>query len=107
MPPRAPCSRPANADGAGGAGIDRPRLFEGCLGPLNYTNLPHNCLLTVILGVHDCCMTPDKRRKTMSSLDLDFDTQMNNLEREWREVYDDSIVARGRRTFDVANGLRH
>ena len=30
----------------------------------------------------------------MSSLDLDFDTQMNNLEREWRQVYEDSTVAR-------------
>jgi hypothetical protein len=30
----------------------------------------------------------------MSSLDLDLDTQMNNLELEWRQVYETSIVAR-------------
>ncbi len=30
----------------------------------------------------------------MSSLDLDLDTQMNNLELEWRQVYEASIVAR-------------
>ena len=29
----------------------------------------------------------------MSSLDLDFDTQMNNLEHKWRQVYDDSDPA--------------
>ena len=26
--------------------------------------------------------------------DIDLDTQMNNLESEWRQVYEDSIVAR-------------
>jgi hypothetical protein len=30
----------------------------------------------------------------MSSLDLDLDTQMINLELEWRQVYESSIVAR-------------
>ncbi len=30
----------------------------------------------------------------MSSLDLDLDTQMNNLELEWRQVYEASIGAR-------------
>ena len=30
----------------------------------------------------------------MSSLDLDLDTQMNNLELEWRQVYEASMVAR-------------
>jgi hypothetical protein len=30
----------------------------------------------------------------MSSLDLDLDTQMNDLEREWRQGYEASIVAR-------------
>jgi hypothetical protein len=30
----------------------------------------------------------------MSSLDLDLDTHMNNLEMEWRQAYESSIVAR-------------
>ncbi len=30
----------------------------------------------------------------MSSLDLDLDTQMNNLEFEWRQGYEASIIAR-------------
>lgn len=30
----------------------------------------------------------------MSSLDLDLDTQMNNSESEWRQIYEASIVAR-------------
>jgi hypothetical protein len=30
----------------------------------------------------------------MSSLDLDFDTQMDDLEREWQRVYEASIAAR-------------
>jgi hypothetical protein len=30
----------------------------------------------------------------MSSLDFDLDAQINNLELEWRMVYDASIVAR-------------
>ena len=30
----------------------------------------------------------------MSSLDFDLDTQMNNLEVEWRQAYEASIVAR-------------
>jgi hypothetical protein len=32
--------------------------------------------------------------KRMSSLDLDLDTHMNNLETEWRQAYESSIVAR-------------
>jgi hypothetical protein len=31
----------------------------------------------------------------MSSLDLDLDSQMNNLELEWRQAYESSIAARG------------
>jgi len=30
----------------------------------------------------------------MSSLDLDLDANMNNLEMEWRQAYETSIVAR-------------
>jgi len=30
----------------------------------------------------------------MSSLDLDLDAHMNNLEMEWRQAYESSIVAR-------------
>jgi hypothetical protein len=30
----------------------------------------------------------------MSSLDLDLDSHMNNLELEWRQAYEASIVAR-------------
>jgi hypothetical protein len=30
----------------------------------------------------------------MSTLDLEFDLQMNNLETEWRQVYEASIIAR-------------
>jgi hypothetical protein len=30
----------------------------------------------------------------MSSLDLDLDAHMNDLELEWRQAYDSSIVAR-------------
>jgi hypothetical protein len=30
----------------------------------------------------------------MSSLDLDIDSQMNNLELEWRQAYESSIVLR-------------
>ena len=30
----------------------------------------------------------------MSSLDLDLDAHMNNLESEWRQAYESSIVAR-------------
>jgi hypothetical protein len=30
----------------------------------------------------------------MSSLDLDLDSHMNNLEMEWRQAYETSIVAR-------------
>jgi hypothetical protein len=32
--------------------------------------------------------------KPMSSLDLDLDANMNNLEMEWRQAYETSIVAR-------------
>jgi len=31
----------------------------------------------------------------MSSLDFDLDSQINNLELEWRQAYESSIVARG------------
>jgi hypothetical protein len=31
----------------------------------------------------------------MSSLDLDIDSQMNNLEAEWRQAYESSITLRG------------
>jgi hypothetical protein len=30
----------------------------------------------------------------MSSLDFDLDTQMNNLETEWRRVYEAAVAAR-------------
>jgi hypothetical protein len=30
----------------------------------------------------------------MSSLDFDLDSRMNNLEQEWRQAYESSIVAR-------------
>jgi hypothetical protein len=40
-------------------------------------------------------MTSGKRQKPMSSLDFDLDSQMTNLELEWRQAYDSSIVARG------------
>jgi hypothetical protein len=36
----------------------------------------------------------NQRQKPMSSLDLDLDTRMNDLELEWRQVYEASIVAR-------------
>ena len=39
-------------------------------------------------------MTTPKRHKRMSSLDLELDTQMNDLESEWRQGYEASIVAR-------------
>jgi hypothetical protein len=39
-------------------------------------------------------MAANKRRNRMSSLDLDLDTQMNNLETEWRQVYEASLIAR-------------
>ena len=39
----------------------------------------------------------------MSSLDLDLDTQMNNLEFEWRQVYEASIVARAEYQALAAN----
>lgn len=39
----------------------------------------------------------------MSSLDLDFDSQMNNLESEWRQVYEASIVARAEYQALAAN----
>jgi hypothetical protein len=40
---------------------------------------------------------PDKTNSganPMSSLDLDLDAHMNNLELEWRQAYESSIVAR-------------
>jgi hypothetical protein len=39
----------------------------------------------------------------MSSLDLDLDTQMNNLEREWRQGYEASIAARAEYQALAAN----
>jgi hypothetical protein len=39
-------------------------------------------------------MTSRKRQKLMSSLDLELDTQMNNLETEWRQVYEAGVIAR-------------
>jgi hypothetical protein len=42
----------------------------------------------------------------MSSLDLDFDTQLNNLEQEWRLVYDDSIAARAEYRVLAASGAK-
>ena len=39
-------------------------------------------------------MASNKRRHGMSSLGLDLDTQMNDLETEWRHVYEASIIAR-------------
>jgi hypothetical protein len=39
----------------------------------------------------------------MSSLDLDFDSKMNNLESEWRQVYEASIVARAEYQALAAN----
>jgi hypothetical protein len=39
-------------------------------------------------------MASNKRRHRMSSLGLDLDTQMNDLETEWRQVYEASIIAR-------------
>ncbi|HLZ99046.1 MAG TPA: hypothetical protein VKP66_13985 [Steroidobacteraceae bacterium] len=40
----------------------------------------------------------------MSSLDFDLDVQINNLEHEWRLVYDASIVARTEYQSLAANG---
>jgi hypothetical protein len=39
-------------------------------------------------------MASHKRRHGVSSLGLDLDSQMNNLETEWRQVYEASIIAR-------------
>ena len=39
----------------------------------------------------------------MSSLDFDLDTQMNNLEREWRQGYEASIAARAEYQALAAN----
>jgi hypothetical protein len=38
--------------------------------------------------------TGETGEKSMSSLDLDLDSQMSHLEREWRSAYESSIVAR-------------
>ena len=40
----------------------------------------------------------------MSSLDFDLDAQINNLELEWRLVYDASIVARAEYQALAAKG---
>jgi hypothetical protein len=37
---------------------------------------------------------PSDGRETVSSLDFDLDLRMNNLEQEWRQAYESSIVAR-------------
>ncbi len=39
----------------------------------------------------------------MSSLDFDLDSRMNDLEQEWRQAYESSIVARTDYQFLVAN----
>ena len=39
----------------------------------------------------------------MSSLDFDLDTQMNNLEHEWRQGYEASIAARAQYQALAAN----
>jgi hypothetical protein len=47
-------------------------------------------------------MPQSKRHKPMSSLDADFDTQMNDLEIEWRQGYAASIEARAHYQMLVA-----
>jgi hypothetical protein len=42
----------------------------------------------------DRCDIKDTEERVMSSLDLDIDSQMNNLELEWRQAYESSIVLR-------------
>ena len=39
----------------------------------------------------------------MSSLDFDLDMQMNHLEIEWRQTYEDSLVARAEYQALAAN----
>jgi hypothetical protein len=39
----------------------------------------------------------------MSSLDFDLDMQMNHLEIEWRQTYEDSVVARAEYQALAAN----
>jgi hypothetical protein len=57
-----------------------------------------NCRITVReLSFSKCTIAPmsrPSRHKPMSSLDLDLDTQMSNLEIEWRQGYEASIAAR-------------
>jgi hypothetical protein len=48
-------------------------------------------------------MTPGKRQKSMSSLDFDLDMQMNHLEIEWRQTYEESLVARAEYQALAAN----
>jgi hypothetical protein len=38
-------------------------------------------------------MATGKSKKTMSTLDFDLDSHMNNLELEWRQAYEASITA--------------
>jgi len=40
-------------------------------------------------------MIPPRRHRPVNSLDRDLDTQMNDLELEWRQAYEASIAARG------------
>ena len=49
-------------------------------------------------------MAASKRRKRMSSLDFDLDSQMNSLESEWREVYEAGLVAHAEYQSLAANG---
>jgi hypothetical protein len=56
--------------------------------------LPHNCPLTVMLARQHRNITLAQETQPMSSLDLDLDAHMNNLEMEWRQAYESSIVAR-------------
>ena len=38
-------------------------------------------------------MTPGKGQKIVSSLDFDLDMRMNHLEIEWRQTYEDGVLA--------------
>ena len=48
-------------------------------------------------------MTPGKGQKTVSSLDFDLDMRMNHLEIEWRQTYQDGLVARAEYQALAAN----
>jgi hypothetical protein len=54
-------------------------------------------------------ITTTSRGETMSSLDFDFDfdTQISHLESEWRQAYEDSIIARAEyQTLAAQPGVR-